>query len=81
MLNRKNSTPLKSITTSVLNKKDTFHLAPVYEYDLNDENLESVLKKYRKQLEGRKVDLAEKEGAKKLYACLRRGTENIGIIL
>lgn len=27
------------------------------------------------------LDLAEKEGAKKLYACLRRGTENIGIIL
>lgn len=25
------------------------------------------------------LDLAEKEGAKKLYACLRRGTQNLGI--
>jgi hypothetical protein len=24
------------------------------------------------------LDLAEREGAKKLYACIRRGTENIG---
>jgi transcription-repair coupling factor (superfamily II helicase) len=44
-----------------LNKKDHFHLAPVYEFELSDENLESVLQKYRKQLEKRPVDQAEKE--------------------
>ncbi|MBC7457777.1 MAG: hypothetical protein H7235_05830, partial [Bdellovibrionaceae bacterium] len=44
-----------------LYKKDHFHLAPVYEFELSDENLESVLQRYRKQLEGRTVDMAEKE--------------------
>ena len=44
------------------------HLAPVYEYSLSDENLESVVEKFRDQLtpknsSGRKVDPAEKEEA------------------
>lgn len=44
-----------------LEKKSEFHLAPVYEYDLNDENVESVLAKFKKQLSDRPVDLSEKE--------------------
>jgi transcription-repair coupling factor (superfamily II helicase) len=49
------------LTQLSLNKKDHFHLAPVYEFELSDENLESVLLRYRKQLESRPVDMAEKE--------------------
>lgn len=42
------------------------HLAPVYEYELNDENLESVVEKFRAQLKStdgdhRKIDPSEKE--------------------
>jgi transcription-repair coupling factor (superfamily II helicase) len=44
-----------------LEKKEAFHLAPVFEYELNDDNLESALKKFRSQLEGRKIDHAEKD--------------------
>lgn len=49
------------VTQLSLEKKDHFHLAPVYEFELSDENLESVLQKFHKQLEGRPVDMAEKE--------------------
>ncbi len=46
-----------------LQKKESFHLAPVYEFELNDENLESVLKQFRAQMDSRKIDAAEKEEA------------------
>ncbi len=46
-----------------LNKKDFFHLSPVYEYELNDENLEFTLKNFRTQLENRQTDPAEKDEA------------------
>lgn len=37
------------------------NLAPVYEYDLTDENLEHVVDQFRAQMSGRKIDPAEKE--------------------
>lgn len=37
------------------------NLAPVYEYDLTDENLEHVVEQFRAQMSGRKIDPAEKE--------------------
>ena len=37
------------------------NLAPVYEYHLSDENLESVVEKFRAQLQGRKIDHAERD--------------------
>lgn len=37
------------------------HLAPVYEYTLNDENLESVVQRFRKQLADRPVAHAERD--------------------
>ena len=44
-----------------IEKKELFHLAPVYEYELNDDNLEAVLKKYRAQMDQRKIDPSEKD--------------------
>lgn len=37
------------------------HLAPVYEYELNDDNLEAVVKKFRAQLNDRPVPHAERD--------------------
>lgn len=44
-----------------LEKKECFHLAPVYEYELSDENLEYTIKNFRTHLQDRPVDPAEKE--------------------
>ena len=51
--------------TNQLSENETLilNLAPVYEYELNDENLEAVVKKFRTQLENRSVPPAEKDEA------------------
>ena len=46
---------------SIEGAKITLNLAPVYEYELNDDNLESVVEKFRAQMDGRKIDYAEKD--------------------
>ena len=38
-----------------------FSLSPVYEYELTDENIEDVVKKFRSDLDGRSVDLSDKD--------------------
>jgi len=49
------SSQLSELETQVLN------LAPAFEYELTDNNLESVVKKFRDQLEGRIVSHAERD--------------------
>ncbi len=48
---------------SILNdvRPACLNLAPVYEYELNDSNLESVVEKFRAQMQGRKIDHAERD--------------------
>ncbi len=38
-----------------------FSISPVYEYELTDDNIEDVVKKFRSGLEGRSVDQSDKE--------------------
>ncbi len=47
--------------TSSANLSLCLNLAPVYEYDLTDENLESVVEKFRTQMKDRKIDHAERD--------------------